>query len=196
MEQNLTYAIILVISGAIASGILISVLARASHKLLRSFQLYPESRGVMDLALKFITWFIGLCVFLVFLRWALLALGLSFTTRLVEEIIVLSPRYILAALILLCGFYVTRIIRERSKGYDFEYKNRALLAVDVIVHMTFAFSALYMIGVNVMFFLEFYKVVLWSVAAIIILVVSMTIGIPLGISTYRKMGRNSAKERK
>ena len=43
------------------------------------------------------------------------------------------------------------------------------------------------------FFLEFYKVLLWIVGAIIVLIVSMTIGIPLGISIYEKMKKEKKK---
>jgi uncharacterized protein (DUF697 family) len=49
------------------------------------------------------------------------------------------------------------------------------------------FTALYSIGVNMSFFLEFYKVILWIIGGIVALVISMTIGIPLGINIYDKM---------
>ena len=64
--------------------------------------------------------------------------------------------------------------------------------MDFIIHMTFIFTALYSIGVNMIFFLEFYKVILWTIGAIVALVISMTIGIPLGITIYERM----KKERK
>ena len=113
--------------------------------------------------------------------------GLDFTTKLIEDVIRASPKYILALLIILCGFYVSRIIRERSKDYNFEFKNRMLLVIDFIIHMTFIFTALYSIGVNMLFFVEFYKVILWIIGAIVVLVISMTIGIPLGAGIYEKM---------
>ena len=113
--------------------------------------------------------------------------GLEFTTKLIEDVISVSPKYILALLIILCGFYISKIIRERSKDYNFEFKNRMLLVIDFIVHMTFIFTALYSIGVNMLFFVEFYKVILWIIGAIVVLVISMIIGIPLGISIYEKM---------
>ena len=122
--------------------------------------------------------------------------GLEFTTKLIEEVIKVSPKYILALLIILCGFYVSRIIRERSKDYNFEFKNRMFLVIDFIIHMTFIFTALYSIGVNMLFFLEFYKVILWIIGAIIVLVTSMTIGIPLGINIYEKMKKEKRASRR
>jgi hypothetical protein len=120
--------------------------------------------------------------------------GLDFTTKFVEDIISASPKYILALLIILCGFYVSRIIRERSKDYNFEFKNRMILIIDFIVHMTFIFTALYSIGVNMLFFLEFYKVILWIIGAIVALIISMTIGIPLGISISEKMKKEKRRK--
>jgi len=150
----------------------------------------------LNISLKFISWFAGLIIFLIFSRLAFRMWGLEFTTKLIEEVIKVSPKYILALLIILCGFYVSRIIRERSKDYNFEFKNRMFLVIDFIIHMTFIFTALYSIGVNMLFFLEFYKVILWIIGAIIVLVTSMTIGIPLGINIYEKMKKEKRASRR
>ena len=192
MNGDIIYPSLLIISGVLLSSILIIFLTRFSNRIIRLFELYPESRGVLNISLKFISWFAGIILFLIFSRLALRMWGLEFTTKLIEDTIRVSPKYILALLIILCGFYVSRIIRERSKEYNFEFKNRMLLIIDFIVHMTFIFTALYSIGINMLFFLEFYKVILWIIGAIIALVISMTIGIPIGISIYEKM----QKERK
>lgn len=187
MNAEIIYPSLLIIAGIIASTAVIVFLTAVFKKFAKSFQLYPESKGILNMSLKFISWFAGFVVFLVFLRLALRVWNLEFTTKLVEDIIKISPKYIVATLIILCGFYVSRVIRERSKDYDFEFKNRVLLVIDFIVHMTFIFTALYSIGINMVFFIEFYKVILWIIGAILALVVSMTIGIPLGISVYDKM---------
>jgi hypothetical protein len=122
--------------------------------------------------------------------------GLEFTTTLIEDAITASPKYILALSIILCGFYISRIIRERSEDYTFEFKNIVLIVIDFIVHMTFIFTALYSIGVNMLFFLEFYKVILWIIGAIVALVISLTIGIPLGMSVYEKMQKEKKLHKK
>ncbi|MFH1211113.1 MAG: hypothetical protein V1645_04335 [archaeon] len=192
MNGDIIYPSLLIILGVLLSSIVIIVLTRFFNRIIRLFELYPESRGVLNISLKFISLFAGLIIFLIFSRWAFRMWGLEFTTKIIEDVINASPKYILALLIILCGFYVSRIIRERSKDYNFEFKNRMLLVIDFIVHMTFIFTALYSIGVNMLFFLEFYKVILWIIGAIVVLVISMTIGIPLGISIYEKM----QKERK
>ncbi|MDP2672614.1 MAG: hypothetical protein Q8O84_02270 [Nanoarchaeota archaeon] len=196
MNEDIIYPPLLIILGVLLSSAVIITLSRFFNKIIKLFELYPESRGVLNISLKFISWFAGLIVFLIFLRLALRMRGLDFTTKLIEDVIRVSPKYILALFIILCGFYVSRIIRERSKDYSFEFKNRILLVIDFIVHMTFIFTALYSIGVNVLFFLEFYKVILWTIGAIVALIISMTIGIPLGISIYERMKKEKKLRKK
>ena len=192
MNGDILYPALLVISGIIISTIVIIFLTRLSNKITKLFELYPESRGILSISLKIICWFIGLIIFLIFLRWALIILNREFTKNFVENIITASPNYILAVVIIILGFYVSRLIREKSKDYQFEFKERMLLVMDLIIQMTFIFTALYSIGINMIFFLEFYKVILWIIGAIVVLVISMTIGIPLGMSIHEKM----KKERK
>ena len=196
MSLELLYPPLLIISGVLLSAIVIIFLKRFSKKIIKLCELYPESRGILVIALNFISWFIGLIVFLLFSRLALKMWGLDFTTSIVEGVIRASPKYILALLIILCGFYVSRIIRERSKDYEFEFKSRMLLVIDFIVHMTFVFTALFSIGVNMSFFLEFYKVILWIIGAIVALTISISIGIPLGINIYKKMKKKEKAHRK
>jgi len=196
MNLDILYPSLLIIFGVLFSAIVIIFLKRFSNKIIRLFELYPESRGILSITLNFISWFIGLIIFLLFSRFALKIWGLEFTLMIVEDVIRASPKYILALLIILCGFYVSRIIRERSKDYNFEFKSRMLMVIDFIVHMTFIFTALYSIGVNVLFFIEFYKIILWIIGAIVALVISMSIGIPLGISIYEKMKKAKALEKK
>lgn len=192
MNENILYPALLIISGIITSTIVIIFLTRFSNKITKFFELYPESRGILSISLKIICWFIGLIIFFIFLRWALIMLNREFTKNFVENIITTSPKYILAVVIIILGVYTSRLIREKSKDYQFEFKERMLLVIDLIIQMTFIFTALYSIGVNMVFFLEFYKLLLWIIGAIVALVISMTIGIPIGINIYEKM----KKERK
>jgi len=196
MNENIVYPALLIISGILLSTLAIVFLTRFSNKIIKLFELYPESRGILSFSLKIICWFVGLIIFLIFVRWALMVLNKEFTKNFVENIITISPRYVIAVVMIILGFYVSRLIREKSKDYQFEYKERMLLVMDLIIQMTFVFTALYSIGINIIFFLEFYKILLWIIAAIIILVVSMTIGIPLGISIYEKMKKEKENYKK
>lgn len=190
------YPILLIISGIMVSTLVIILLTRLSNSIIRFFELYPESKVLLSVSLKIISWFIGIIIFFIFFRWALVMLNLEFTKNLIEDLIKTSPKYILAIILIVLGFYISRLIRERSKDYRFEFKERMLLVMDMIIHMTFIFTALYSIGINMAFFLEFYKVLLYIIGAIVALVVSMTIGIPLGISIYEKIKKEQKSSRK
>jgi len=194
MSAEIIYPSLLIVSGILISTIVIIFLTRVSNKVVKFFQLYPESRGILNLSLRFISWFIGIVIFLLFLRLALKIWGLAFTMNFVESIIKISPKYIMAIMIILAGVYVSRLIRERSKDYHFDFKNRILLVIDFIVYMTFIFTALYSIGVNMIIFIEFYRVILWTIAGIVALVISMTIGIPLGFSVYENMKKQTKRK--
>ncbi|MFA5931355.1 MAG: hypothetical protein WC821_03515 [archaeon] len=185
--ESIFYPFLLIIIGFFVASLFLIFFNHVSIKLIKLFQLYPESKGILVTSFRFISWFISAAIFLLFLRLALKIWGLDFTLSIIEAVIVASPKYIIAILVILCGFYVSRIIHEKSKDYDFEYRNRILVVIDFIIHMTFVFTALYVIGVNITFFLEFYKAVLLVVGAILVLVISMTIGIPLGINVYERM---------
>ena len=160
MNEHIIYPVLLIVSGILISTIVIIFLTRLFHRITKFFELYPESKGILDMSLKIICWFIGLIIFLIFLRWALMTLNREFTKNFVENIITASPKYVLAVVIIILGFYASRLIRERSKDYQFELKERMLFIMDLIIQMTFIFTALYTIGINMVFFLEFYKVLL------------------------------------
>jgi len=193
MYEQIVYPTLLFIGGILSSTIAIIILTRFFNKIMKFFELYPESRGILNISSKIISWFIGTIIFLIFIRWALIFLNLDFTKKITEEVIKLAPKYIIAILLILAGFYTTRLIKERSKDYKFEFKERVLLIIGFIVHMTFMFTALYTLGVDMTFFLEFYKTILWVIGGIVALIVSMTIGIPLGMSIYEKMKKEKKK---
>jgi len=70
MNEEILYPALLIIAGIIISTALLILLTKLSNRIIRLFDLYPESRGILTIALKVITWFISLIVFSIFLRWA------------------------------------------------------------------------------------------------------------------------------
>ena len=195
MSADIMYSFLLTISGIFVSGIVVAILTRFFNGLIKRFALYPESKGIVNIALKLIAWFVGLIVFLVFFRLAFSAVGMSFATAAIEEVIFSLPKYILAILIVITGFYFSRMIRERAGGYTFEFKNQMLIIIDLIVAMTFVFTALEVIGIDMNFFLVFYTVLLWIIGIIAAMILSMSIGIPLGMSIYEKTRKKRGKKR-
>lgn len=197
MKDTLIYPALIIASGIIVSTIILIFLTHFSKKITSFFGFYPESRSIIITALKIVSWFFGIITFFIFLRLALKMLGLEFTKNIIENIILASPKYIVAVILICLGSYVSRVLRERAKEYTFEAKERMLLVLDFIIHMTFIFTAFHVVGIEIAFFLEFYRIVLWIVGAILALIISMTIGIPLGMNVYEKMKkeRRSSKHK-
>ena len=195
MNGDLIYPILLIISGIVLSVLSIILLDRFFKNIIRFFELYPESKGILKFSLKIISRLTGLIVFLVLLRLALRIIGLDFTTAFVEQMINIAPKYIVALIIVLLGFYLSRLLREKSRTYEFKFKNQLLLFIDFMINMAFIMTAFAYVGINIGVFLEIYKVFLWTIGIIIALVVSMIIGIPLAINLYKK-AQNSSRNKK
>ena len=187
MNGTIIYPTLLIVSGIFISATILIFLSYFSKKITKFFGFYPESRSILGISLKIVSGFLSIMVFFIFLRLALKILGLEFTKNIIETVIMASPRYILAVILICFGSYISRALKERSKDYTFEFKERMLLVLDLIIHMTFIFTAFYMVGIEIVFFLEFYRIILLIVGAIVALIVSMTIGIPLGMNIYEKM---------
>ncbi len=196
MNDTTLYPLLIAASGIFMAATILIFLTHFSKKVTRMLGFYPESRSILAISLKIISWFLCIIIFFVFLRLALKMLGLEFTKSIVESVIMASPKYILAVVLICLGSYVSRVIRERAKEYTFEAKERMLLILDLIIYMTFIFTAFYLVGIEIVFFLEFYKVILWIVGTIVALVISMTIGIPLGMNIYEKMKKERRTPKK
>jgi hypothetical protein len=127
MVVDFTYPFGVIILGIIVATIIYIILARISNKLTTFFQLYPESKSVLPLSLKLVSWCVSGTVFLLFLRFALQTWELTFTASVVEELIIVAPSYILAIVLVLAGFYVSRIVKEKATSYSFEGKKNPVL---------------------------------------------------------------------
>lgn len=192
MNEEILYPTLLIILGVLAGTTVIIFLTRTSNYLIRFFQFYPESKGILKIALKFISWFVGIIVFLLFLRLALRMAGLEFTTQFIEQFLTILPNYITAIIIVLSGAYLSRLIRERSKTNTFEFKQHLLLIMDFIVNITFILAALQNIGINITVFLELYKVILFVLG----LILAFIVGIPTALILYQRIYKKDSSRKK
>ena len=183
MNEDIFYPSVLIVAGVLFGTLVIIFLTRISNTLLHFFQFYPESQEILRYSLRFISWFTGIAAFLVFLRLALRMFGLEFTSLLVEQLINILPHYVLAIVIVLSGVYVSRTISERARNSVFEYKPQLLFLVGFIINMTFILTALLQIGVDITVFLELFRVIMWVLGLIVVLL----IGIPLGLMFYHRL---------
>ena len=196
MSVDFIYPAAIALLGLIVATIVFVVFSRVSNKIINFFQLYPESKGVLPISLKLISWGVSGIVFLLFLRFALQTSELIFTADLVTAVILASPKYILAVLLIVAGFYISRMLKEKSATYSFEQKNRVLFVVDFLIHMTFFFTALATIGVSTYFFEIFYMFSLAVIGLIVAITVGLAIGIPFGVGLYSSLTGRNPKGRK
>ena len=72
MTEIIIYPIVLVLAGILVGTIAVIFINRAFKKIIQILELYPESKSILKISLKFVSWFIGIIIFLFFLRLALI----------------------------------------------------------------------------------------------------------------------------
>ena len=192
MNENIIIPALIISGGALVSIILYLFLRNFSNKIIRMFQLYPESQDILKLSLRIISFFLCIVIFLVFLRKALAIIGLIFTTELIESIILNSGKYFTAFLTILGGFYISRKINEKIKGADTKFKPYFHFLSSSIINTAFILTGLTIVGIDISVFLEVYKIIL----LILGITLSLIIGIPLGVYISNKINNKKRKANK
>jgi len=189
MTDNILIPILIIIGGAIVSVILYIVLYKSSNKLLKMFQLYPESQDILKIALRFIASFICILVFLIFLRVALRIIGLTFTAAFIEGILVSSGKYFSAFLVVVMGFYISKRINENIKGINVRFKHYIYFLSNLVVNTAFVLTGLTIVGIDITVFLEVYKIILLTIG----ITLALIIGIPVGTYVSNKINNKKRK---
>ncbi|MDP3766281.1 MAG: hypothetical protein Q8R04_07245 [Nanoarchaeota archaeon] len=192
MTEDILVPALIISGGALVSIILYLFLRNYSNKIIRMFQLYPESQDILKLSLRIISLFLCIVIFLVFLRKALAIIGLVFTTVLIESIILNSGKYFTAFLTILGGFYISRKINEKIKGTDTKFKPYFHVLSSLIVNTAFILTGLTIVGIDITVFLEVYRIIL----LILGITLSLIIGIPLGVYISNKINNKKRKAKK
>ena len=189
MNEDILFPALIITVGIIVSVILYIFLLRFSNKILKMFQLYPESQDILKLSLRLISSFLCIVIFLVFLRKALAMIGLNFTVEFIESIILNSGKYFSAFLVIIGGFYISRMINEKFKGKNIKFKPYLSALTNLIINTAFILTGLTIVGINVIVFLEIYKIILLTIA----ITLSLIIGIPMGIYISNKVNNKRRK---
>ena len=193
MNEDILAPLVVLLGGAIISIFLYGFLHRLSNRILRMFQLYPESEDVLKLSLRLISSFFCIIVFLIFLRKSLALLGLVFTTGFVESVILNSGKYFAAFLVVLGGFSISRIVNGKIQGTDTRFKSYFIFLSNLIVNTAFILTGLSIVGIDITVFLEVYRVILLVLG----ITLSLVIGIPLGVYISNKVnGRQPSRRRR
>ena len=189
MNEDILIPALIITGGAIVSVILYIFLLRFSNKILRMFQLYSESQDILKLSLRLISSFLCIIIFLVFLRKALAMIGLNFTVEFIESIILNSGKYFSAFLVIVGGFYISRMINEKFKGKNIKFKSYLFVLTNLIINTAFILTGLTIVGINIIVFLEIYKIILLTIAVTL----SLIIGIPIGMYVSNKVNNKRRK---
>jgi len=189
MNEDMLIPALIIAGGFIVSVILYLFLHKFSNKIVRMFQLYPESQDILKLSLRLISYFLCIIIFLVFLRKALAMIGLNFTVEFIESIILNSGKYFSAFLVVIGGFYISRMINEKAKGKNSKFKPYLSVLTNLIINTAFILTGLTIVGINIIVFLEVYKIILLTLG----ITLSLIIGIPLGVYISNKITNKKRK---
>lgn len=190
MNEDILIPALLISVGAIIAVIIYIVLFKFSNKILRMFQLYPESQDIMKLSLRAVSVFISIVVFLIFLRKALFVIGLDFTAEYIESVIVNSGKYLSAFLIIIGGFYLSGIVNKKISMSDSRFKPYSYFLSSLLINTAFILTGLAMVGIDISVFLEVYKIILLTIGV----TVALVIGIPMGVYVSNKINNNRSKK--
>lgn len=192
MSEGILIPILIIAGGFILSLILYLFLINFSNKILRMFQLYPESQDILKLSLKLVSSFLSIVIFLVFLRKGLAIIGLNFTVLFIESIILNSGKYFSAFLVVVGGFYISRMIDKKYKRIGNNFRPYISFLSILIVNTAFILTGLTIVGVNIIVFLEIYKIILFTLG----ITLSLIIGIPFGLYISNKVNNKKRKIQK
>ncbi len=183
--SEVLYPVLFIVVGIVLSTVIVILLNRLVKKVLHYSQFYPESQGLVKYSLKFLVWFIWLVIVLLFITHALNLLRFDIISYLSTTLVLYTPKIIIAVILVLVGVFVSQVIRIRLNETDLQFKYYIGIVIEAITIITFGLTALEMLGVPITVFLELYKVILYTLG----IMISLIVGIPIGISIYPKVNK-------
>jgi hypothetical protein len=185
-------SIIIITIGFIISFLLYIFLHKLTNNIVRMFQLYAWSQDALKLILRIFSSFVCVIVFLMFLRKALTIIGLVFTVDFIENILLSSGKYFSAFIVIVLGLYLSRRVNDRLKGLNTVFQPYIYFISSLIVNTAFILTGLTIIGVNIIIFLEVYKILLLTIG----ITLSLIIGIPMGMYISNKINKKKKTRKK
>jgi hypothetical protein len=191
MNEDFT-SIIVVMAGFIVSIFLYVSLHKLSNGIVRMFQLYSWSQDILKLLLRIFASFVSVIVFLVFLRRALILIDLNFTVQFIETILLSSGKYFSATIVVILGSYISKRVNDRLKGMNEAFNNYIYFVSSLIVNTAFILTGLMLVGINIMVFLEVYKIILLTIG----ITLSLIVGIPVGLYIHERIKNKKGRKKK
>jgi len=137
-------------------------------------KLFKEDVSTYDVAVlinKTFTEVLQWVIILGFFNYSLTILGFNFLTKVFEYIIADAPKIAGFIIIIAGGFLLARLVVSRIKEREIEHKNEITTLVEMIIIAAFILTALELIGVRATALIELYKVVLYIIGILIVLLI-------------------------
>ncbi len=162
----------------IALGILIGYIGKfLIRKFIDKFilkQIFKKDLSayeVADVINKIFTEIIQWTVILLMLNYSLVMLNFNLLTSIFSFIISEIPKIVLFLGIISAGFLIAKLITTRIRAKDISNAEEVGFAIEFVIITAFALTALEFIGIKATALIELFKVILYAIAIIIIVLV-------------------------
>lgn len=153
-------------------------------KIFKDASTYETSAVINNIFTAALMWII----IIGFFNYAITMLGFNFLTNALGYIIANIPKIAIFIIIVFGGFLVAKIVTARIKNQDIENKNEIVTLTELIILSAFLLTALEFIGVRATALIELYKVILYVIGVILVLLL-------INPKFFEKI-KNKGKERK
>jgi hypothetical protein len=166
--QAIIIAIIGVFLGVLAKYLIRTLFdKKILKKIFKDARMYETSSLINKVLAEVIQWIIIISA----LNYSLTMLGFNFLNKALIYILANIPRLSIFVVIILAGIFISRFITSRIKEYNIENKQEISTLSELIISAAFFLAALEFIGVKATALIELYKVILYIIAVIIVLLI-------------------------
>ncbi len=162
----------------IAVGILTAYLLKhAIRKILdkvilkklfkKSINTYETSKTLVNVITEILQW----TLIAIMVNYSLVLLNFNFLASTFSFIVKEIPKISIFTAIIVSGIIISKIISEKIKKSSTRNKEEISLIIEIVVSAAFILSALEYIGIRATAILELFKVILYILAAIIIIII-------------------------
>ncbi len=166
-------AAIIVIGGIIISFLIKHLIRKSINKFIlkkvfkKDINLYETSILITKITTEILQWLL----ILIFINYAVTILGFSISSNLFSYIKKEIPKITIFIIIILVGVIISKIVASSIKRSNIENNEKISLLAEIIIDTAFILSALEYTGIKATAILETFKVVLYVLGAIIIILI-------------------------
>ncbi len=133
----------------------------------RDISAYETAAMINKVFTEIIQW----TIILLLLNYSLTMLNFDLLSRMFSFIIAEIPKIIFFLGIISAGLLIAKLVSTRIKNKDIEKKEEISFIIEIMIIAAFALTALEFIGIKATALVELFKVVLYTIAVIIILII-------------------------